>query len=77
MSDKTKFIAFIDLHKQKADKIKQGTTKAKAIITDHGEFLGQLGAEDENINSRTPETNSLLSNLPYLLKTSHRMKFSE
>lgn len=36
MSDKTKFIAFIDLHRQKADKIKQGTAKAKAVISDHG-----------------------------------------
>ena len=32
MSDKTKFIAFIDLHKLKAEKIKLGNERAKAAI---------------------------------------------
>jgi kinetochore protein NDC80 len=44
MSDKTKFIAFIDLHKQKAAKIKEGSAKAKVIITQHGEFRSHDGA---------------------------------
>jgi hypothetical protein len=38
MSDKTKFIAFIELHRQKAEKIKQGVTKARSIIADQGEW---------------------------------------
>ena len=37
MSDKTKFIAFIDLHKQKADKMMQGNVKARAAVGEHGE----------------------------------------
>ena len=36
MSDKTKFIAFIELHKQKAEKIKVGNGRARAAIADHG-----------------------------------------
>lgn len=35
-SDQSKFIAFIELHKQKADKIRQGISKAKSIVADNG-----------------------------------------
>jgi hypothetical protein len=36
MGDKTKFIAFLELHKNKADKIRQGIDKAKALMADQG-----------------------------------------
>ena len=39
MSDKTKFIAFIELHKQKAEKIKVGNGRARAAMNDHGKSL--------------------------------------
>lgn len=41
MSDKTKFIAFIELHRQKAEKIKVGNGRARAAISDHGEATAQ------------------------------------
>ena len=37
MSDKTKFVAFIDLHRQKADKTKNGNDRARLAILDQGE----------------------------------------
>lgn len=36
MSDKTKFLAFIDLHRQKAEKMKQNITNAQAAKTENG-----------------------------------------
>jgi hypothetical protein len=36
MSDKTKFIAFIQLHEQKADKMRALNVRARAAIQDHG-----------------------------------------
>ncbi|KAL7424361.1 kinetochore-associated Ndc80 complex subunit ndc80 [Cryptotrichosporon argae] len=41
MSDKTKFIAFIDLHRQKADKLRAGIAKARGAI---GDQLAQIDA---------------------------------
>lgn len=50
MSDKTKFIAFIELHRQKAEKIKQGVTKARSIIADHGErYTNSQGQADSTL----------------------------
>lgn len=36
MSDKTKFIGFINLHEQKAEKLKAGIEKAKIAIQEQG-----------------------------------------
>ena len=36
MGDKTKFIAFIELHKQKAEKIKVGNGRARVAVCEHG-----------------------------------------
>jgi kinetochore protein NDC80 len=38
MSDKTKFIAFIDLHKQKSEKLRVNNERGKARIGEYGEF---------------------------------------
>jgi kinetochore protein NDC80 len=38
-SDQTKFISFIELHKQKADKIRQGIVKARSVIADNGKYM--------------------------------------
>ena len=43
MSDKTKFIAFIDLHKQKAEKIDMGNERARAAILAQGELIQHTG----------------------------------
>lgn len=57
MSDKTKFIAFIELHRQKAEKIKQGVTKARSIIADHGErYTKSRGQADELTSQKAKST---------------------
>jgi hypothetical protein len=40
ISDKTKFIQFIDLHKQKHEKLRQAIDRTKAAIADQGESAG-------------------------------------
>ncbi|KAL1408413.1 kinetochore-associated Ndc80 complex subunit ndc80 [Vanrija albida] len=45
MSDKTKFIAFIDLHRQKADKLKQGNTKARSVVQEHARNIASAASE--------------------------------
>ncbi|RSH90239.1 kinetochore-associated Ndc80 complex subunit ndc80 [Saitozyma podzolica] len=45
MGDKTKFIAFLELHKNKADKIRQGIDKAKALMADQENQIAAARAE--------------------------------
>lgn len=48
MSDKTKFIAFIDLHKQKSEKLRVNNERGKARIGEYGEYcdLSHVGETD-------------------------------
>ena len=45
MSDKTKFIAFIEMHKQKAEKLRSGNELGHASIKEHESQLDALRAE--------------------------------
>jgi hypothetical protein len=45
MSDKTKFIAFLELHKTKAEKIRQGIVKARSLMAEQGEATASIHGE--------------------------------
>jgi kinetochore protein NDC80 len=49
VSDKTKFIAFIDLHRQKADKITQGIARAQAVSVENGKACSDLLTADAKL----------------------------
>lgn len=71
MGDKTKFIAFIKLHEQKAEKTKAGNVRARAAIADHGKAAevlaikryaeGILEQQLANLRSELTQTEAAVS----------------
>lgn len=52
-SDQVKFVQFIELHKQKADKIKAAIAKAKVAIADNGQSCSTTGPSLSVFHYRT------------------------
>ena len=79
MSDKTKFIAFIGLHKQKSDKIDQGNVKARAAVIENGGWssVSEHRLKSQRRQSSLHEQSSLRSRSPLQPRTFLRTRSTE
>lgn len=79
MSDQTKFIAYIDMHKQKGDKLRLGIEKGKQRVAELGASIGIQGdvhADSQKCSSSSSGQTSFARKKRSRPRTSRPTKYS-